>query len=401
MNIAVISAHSCPAGTLGTKDTGGMSVYTLEIARELGKLGHKVDVYTRLHNPDDLVVLELGENARLIHIEAGERTKLHKLAVHGLLPEFTANLEMFRKENNLEYDIVYTHYWISTLAGEEFSRLWQVPHVTMFHTLGAMKNTFGVGEPDPDLRIDTEGELVKSVHRIIAPTEREKGELVNRYNADPNKIGVVPCGVNMELFRPLDRAESRQRIGLVNGKIILFAGRIDPLKGIANLVKAVALIKGGKDTRLVIVGGGNGDNEVQTYRELARDCGIAENVTFTGAVSQDTMPYYYTAADVCVLPSYYESFGLVALEALSCGMPVVANDVGDLKNIIRQGETGFVTAGNSPAVLAETIGQALDSRFAPAETIRESVKQYTWADVAGALTGEFERLICRYRVPVS
>ena len=182
-----------------------MSVYIVELARELGKLGHTVDAYTRVHDPADPIIVELGHNARLIHIEAGEMEEIHKLAVYSHLPDFACGLETYRKENDLEYDIVFSHYWLSAWIGEYLQQWWGVPHVTMFHTLGVVKNSIGIGKTEPELRIATEGELARSSHHIIAPTEREKAELVNQYGVIPERIGVVPCGVNPELFRPVDR----------------------------------------------------------------------------------------------------------------------------------------------------------------------------------------------------
>lgn len=404
LRIAILSAHSCPVGTLGTKDTGGMSVYIVEVARELGKLGHIVDAYTRIHDPADPIVVNLGENARLIHLEAGEMAQIDKLSVLDHLPEFIDNLEAWRKQKSLDYDIIFSHYWISALAGETLRQNWNVPHVTMFHTLGAVKNSIGIGMMEPDLRIRIEGELARSVHHIIAPTEREKEELVNRYGSPPERIGVVPCGVNPELFSPMDMHEARKESGIDNGRIILFAGRIDPLKGIASLIKAVPLLKTDDDVKLAIIGGGEASREeTEKLKKLAEELEIKDRVVFTGAVKQDRMPYFYSAADVCVIPSLYESFGLVALESLSCGTPIVANNVGDLKNIVRQGETGYVVDGNAPELLAGKINLILNQKCEEklsAEAIRESVLEFSWDNIAASLADEFVRVLDNFWLPV-
>ncbi|UCD09022.1 MAG: glycosyltransferase [Dehalococcoidales bacterium] len=393
LRIAMISAHSCPVGTLGTKDTGGMSVYIVELARELGKLGYTVDAFTRVHDPADPIVVELGHNARLIHIEAGEMEEIHKLAVYSHLPDFACGLEAYRKENDLEYDIVFSHYWLSAWIGEYLQQWWGVPHVTMFHTLGVVKNSIGIGKTEPELRIATEGELARSSHHIIAPTEREKAELVDQYGVNPERIGVVPCGVNPELFRPVNRDEARLETGLDNGKVILYVGRIDPLKGIANLIRAFSYLEEIHDATLAIIGGGDDSHEETAHlKELAQELGIEDRIIFTGSVKQDRMPYYYSAADVCVIPSFYESFGLVALESLSCGTPIVANDVGDLRNIVTQGETGYVIDINDPEQLAEKISLILSKSKDETESVlslRDSVKEFAWANVAEALADEF------------
>lgn len=404
LKIAMISAHSCPVGTLGTKDTGGMSVYIVELARELGKLGHVVDAYTRVHDPADPIIVELGHNARLIHIEAGEMEEIHKLAVYSHLPDFACGLEAYRKQNDLEYDIVFSHYWLSAWIGEYLQQWWGVPHVTMFHTLGVVKNSIGIGKTEPELRIATEGELARSVHHIIAPTEREKEELVNQYGVLPDRIGVVPCGVNPELFKPVDRNEASIETGLDNGKIILYVGRIDPLKGIANLIRAFSYLEDNQNIKLAVIGGGESSREETAHlKELAQELGVEDRILFTGTVKQDIMPFYYSAADVCVIPSFYESFGLVALESLSCGTPIVASNVGDLRNIVRQGETGYVIDGNDPEQLAEKITLILNKPADERESIssiRDSVKEFAWANIAEDLADEFIRVMDIDRIPV-
>jgi D-inositol-3-phosphate glycosyltransferase len=404
LRIAIISAHSCPVGTLGTRDTGGMSVYIVELARELGKEGHLVDAYTRVHDPNDPQIVNLGVNARLIHIEAGEFEQIHKLAVYSYLPDFACNLEAFRKSNELQYDLVFSHYWLSAWVGEYLQRWWNVPHITMFHTLGAVKNAIGVGKGEPELRIKTEGELARSCHYVIAPTEREREELVRQYGTSPERTGVVPCGVNTELFRPVDREVARQEAGFGNGNNILFVGRIDPLKGIESLLRAVPYLRNRQNTKLTLVGGGEGNQrETERLKALSRELGIEDLVTFVSAVKQDRMPYYYSASDVCVIPSYYESFGLVALESLACGTPLVATDVGDMSNIIRQGETGYIVADNEPHRLAEKIDLVLDRSATgkyPVSLLRDSVSGFEWSNIAEAITGEFRRVLDNYSLAV-
>jgi len=405
MKIAIISAHSCPVGTLGAKDTGGMSVYIVEVARELGKQGHLVDAYTRVHDPNDPQIVDIGQNARLIHLRAGEIEQIHKLAVYSYLPDFACNLEDFRKRNSLQYDLVFSHYWLSAWVGEYLQQWWHVPHITMFHTLGAIKNAVGIGEDEPELRIETERALARSCHHIIAPTEKEREELILRYGTSPEKISVVPCGVNLELFQPVDKQKAKRELGFGSGKTVLFVGRIEPLKGIEQLIRAMAYLQNGQDARLVVIGGGElSQKEIGRLRKLSRELNIEDSVTFTGALKQDRMPYFYSAADVCVIPSYYESFGLVALESLACGTPVVATDIGDLKSIIHQGETGYVVADNAPHHLAEKIDLLL-SRPVPdkssALSIRASVSKFGWSNIARAIIGEFHAILDNYCVPVS
>lgn len=399
LRIAMLSVHSCPVGNLGARDTGGMSVYIHELSRELGKQGHSVDIYTRIHDPADPQVINLGERSRLIHLQAGRDNDMHKLALYYYLPEFTCNLENFRKDNGLEYDIVFSHYWLSAWVGTYLKQWWQVPHVVMFHTLGLIKNSVGIDEDEPELRIVSERESVISSQRIIAATQAEKEAIVKYYGASPDNTGVVPCGVNIEHFRPLDKAEAKQHLGLFNEKILLFVGRIDPMKGVEQLVKSVACLNGFDNLKLVVIGGDeDSQGEINRLKNLAHEMGIADKIDFRGMIKHAELPLYYNAADVCIVPSYYESFGLVALESLACDTPVVATDVGDLRNIIRNGETGYITTSNNPQELAVKIADVLSGPVfsdKPLSRIRDSVTRYSWGNIAEKVTGELRATLSR------
>ena len=404
LRMAMLSVHSCPVGNLGEKDTGGMSVYIRELARELGKQGHLVDIYTRVHDPRDPQVIDLGQNARLIHLTAGGDEEIDKLAVYPYLPEFTHSLEISREHNSLHYDLVFSHYWLSGQVGKYLQQLWDVPHIMMFHTLAVVKNTIGIGEGEPELRIETERELARACHRIIAPTDREKGNLILHYDALPERIGVVPCGVNLKQFKPVDRTTARQQLGFGDDKIILFVGRIEPLKGIDRLLKALPYLQGIQGLRLVIIGGGEGSqHEIEQLRELSCKLHIQDSVAFLGLIKHEQLPCFYSAADVCVVPSHYESFGLAALESLACGTPVVATDVGDLKRIIHQGEAGYVVTDNTPHHLAGKIALLL-SRPSPdmksALSIRASISRFDWPNIADAILEECRLALANYLTPV-
>ena len=394
LKIAIISAHSCPVGDLGAKDTGGMSVYIRELARELGKKGHTIDIYTRIHNPADPRVEDLSNGVRLIHLKAGEEATIHKMDVYFSLPEFTFNLENFWKNNGLEYDIVFSHYWISALVGKYLHQTQQVPYVNMYHTLGAVKNTIGIGEREPALRIVSERETVHDCQRIIVATEKEKQQLINYYEALPEKVGVVPCGVNLEIFKPVDKIVARKKLGLNDEKIVLFVGRIDPLKGIDKLIYSMSLLENSHKVRLVVVGGDeNSKPELEKLKKLADELSIGNHVDFRGLVKQERLPYFYSVADVCVVPSYYESFGLVPMESIACGTPVVATDVGDLKSIIKNGEAGHILKENSPGDIAQAISHQLTLPTKDMESvmsIRASVSKWGWTNIAEKVAGEMQ-----------
>ena len=401
LRIAMLSVHSSPLGELGTQDTGGMSVYIRELAGELGRRGHLVDIYTRLQDSRGDRAVRLSENVRLIHLPAGTNGHVHKWALHPHLADFCRQLETFRDKQGIHYDLVHSHYWLSGLVGNWARDRWDVPHLILFHTLGALKNMTVEAEREPDVRLAAERELVETCDRILAPTERERLHLIRYYGASPERIGVIPCGVNLGLFRPMERAWAREQVGLPpEDAVILFVGRFAPLKGIERLLAAVAEVRQHRRLRLVIIGG-NGDQtpESQHLQRLSEVQGIREAVTFAGTIAQEHLPPYYSAADVLVVPSYYESFGLVALESLACGTPVVATEVGAMPSILRNGVNGCVVPEGSPRALAQGIDRVLGSarRFSP-EVIRASVLRFGWTQVAAAMIAQYAIALREHRL---
>ena len=400
LKIAMLSVHSCPTQRLGGKDAGGMSVYIRELARELGRRGHLVDVYVRAHDPTDGQIVDLGANARLIHLEAGEVEDIHKLVVYSHLPDFLCELESFTERRGLQYDLIHSHYWLSGWLGRCIQPSWDVPHITMFHTLGAVKNAIGMGEDEPELRIRAEKTLARDCHRIIAATEKEKEDLVRHYDAPPEAIRVIPCGVNLDLFQPVDKGTARRHLGFDNDSIILFVGRIDPLKGIDRLLMAMTYLDGRQGPRLVVVGGDDdSEAELERLQRLSQELHVEDSVTFVGPVGQEELPCYYSAAHVCVIPSYHESFGLVALESLACGTPVVAAGVGGIESVVRQDETGYVVKDNAPVRLADRIAALLsrpDAGAQSASSVRASVLRFGWPNIAEAIIEEYELVLGSY-----
>jgi D-inositol-3-phosphate glycosyltransferase len=394
--IAMLSIHSSPIGELGTKDTGGMSVYVRELARELGKRGHVIDIFTRLKDTRQNQIAGLYENVRLIHLGDGNNGHVNKLALYAHLDDFFKELEEF---SDRKYDLIHSHYWLSGRVGNWAQQRWQIPHVFMFHTVAALKNSTAGSEKEPELRTAIEKYLARNCSRILVATDKERGHLMRHYGASPETIGVVPCGVNLDLFRPLEKAASRQQLGFAQDEaIVLFVGRFAPLKGIDRLMAAVAHLQHYQQLRLVIVGGdGLSTPESQNLQRLSRDLGIQDSVTFVGRVEQDNLPPYYSAADVLVVPSHYESFGLVALESLASGTPVVATKVGAMESILREGETGHVVENGSSRLLANGIETFISRPHPPsADAIRSTVLRFSWANVASAMLDEYAAVLRHY-----
>jgi len=396
LNIAMISIHSCPLAMLGGKDTGGMNVYVRELAAELAKRGHSIDIYTKAHQPQHGPPINLGQNVRIIHLDTGADEDMPKLAIYDYIHTLAEVAENFRKYNQLQYDLLHSHYWLSGLIGQQLGELWHVPRAVMFHTLGAIKNNLGIGEYEPELRIDSEREVIANCDRIIASTPSERQALVELYDSAAEKIAVIPCGVNLDMFRPVDRELARRELGLDHQKLILFVGRMDPLKGLEPLLTALTYMDGEKPPMLVVVGGdGQSRSQVETAQNIVKKLNVEKRVQFFGSVAQSKLPLFYSAADVCAIPSYYESFGMVALESLACGTPIVATDVGGMKNIIRNRHIGCIVGNNSPLKLAEEITGLLDCEkdAANIKTRQNAVAGFSWAAIADKVLLEYYRII--------
>jgi len=394
--IAFLSMHGCPVSRLGEKDTGGMNVYVLQAAKELGRRGNRVDVFTRWHDPNDPQIVHLGSNARVIHLEAGPYDKA-KEGLYRLVPEFTRELHEFRRAEEARYDVVHSHYWLSGLVGEELRREWGVPHVTTFHTLARTKLSARVGEKEPRFRERAESRVMKRADAIVVSTEQEKQDLSRLYESPPGRVEVIPAGVDLDLFQPIDRAEARRKLGLTEKKIVLSVGRMQPLKGLDVLIGAMSRLGDTSDTRLVLVGGDpERDRELTRLQTFARGLRLQDRVSFVGAVKQVDLPAYYSAADVFVLPSYYESFGLVALEAMACGLPIIASRVGGPRTFVKQGVIGYLIPWHCPEPYAERLEVLLSNtalRESMGRAAREKARGMGWNRVAGNLLGLYTTVV--------
>lgn len=394
--LAILSFHGCPVARLGEKDTGGMNVYVLQLAREFARKGISVDVFTRSHDPRDPKIVNLEKGARIVHLEAGPfKTVKENLSSH--IPEFIDELYRFQKHESTVYDLVHSHYWLSGRIGMTLSRKWDTPHVTTFHTLGLTKLRARAGERESKQRLTIEGLIMRDVDSIIVSTDEEKQDAVRLYGADPQRVSVVPAGVDLSTFQPIERKLARERIRIHEKRIVLYVGRVEPLKGIDILLKATALLEDLDDTKVLIVGGNpTNDLELNRLKEMAVTLGISDKVEFTGAIKQGDLPNYYSAADVFVLPSHSESFGLAALEAMACGTPVVASRVGGFKTFIDSGKTGYMVPWRCP----EPFAHRLEMLFANAgllQTMGDAARvrslEMGWDHTANAILDIYSSLL--------
>lgn len=395
--VATLSLHSSPLARLGEREAGGMSVYVRELAREMPRLGFPVDIFTRRTDPDAPTIVPLADGARVIHLQGGPAEAVDKKQVYFHLSELAYNLMRFAEEEGRHYQMLHSHYWISGLAANWLKKRWDVPHVAMFHTLAEVKNHSRLGEHEPEVRIDGERKIVAAADRVVAPTYFERTQLVRFYGASASKIEIIPCGVDLDLFRPINRTMARRKLGLTDRRIILFVGRMDPLKGLDILLQAVAQLEDREGVRVLVAGGSlEGDDRLSHYLYKAREMGIADHVTFLGSLEQESLPYYYSAADLCVVPSYYESFSLVAVEALACGTPVIASRVGGLTGIVRDGETGFLVPWRCPDPFSERLETLLGNdmlREHFGRAARKSVEKYAWSNIAARVQEMYEDMM--------
>jgi len=412
LRVAMISVHTSPLATLGGKEAGGMNVYVRDLSRELALRGMAVDVFTRQQSADVPMVREFAPNARVIHLPAGPPAPYdkHKLFQH--LPGFTQALARFAEKERIAYSLLHSHYWLSGWVAHELRRQWPIPLVHMFHTLGHMKNAVAASpeEMETDLRIHTEGQIMHWADCLVAASPLEKAQMAWLYGADPAKIRVIPAGVDTERFRPIPVEVAKAHIGIPQErKLILFVGRIEPLKGIETLFRAIAILAKETpcfcDNICVSIIGGEGEAteatrsaEEERLRELREQLELRDLVTFLGSKDQDALPYYYSAAYVVVVPSYYESFGMVAVEAMACGVPVIASKAGGLMYTIQDGLTGLLFPSNSPAALAEKLCMLLDEpelRDKMGENARQWAQRFAWPNIADQIVALYGELLSR------
>jgi D-inositol-3-phosphate glycosyltransferase len=401
LRVAMLSVHTCPLAVLGGKETGGMNVYVRELARELGRMGVAADVFTRSQNPAIPRVVPLGPDVRVVHLPAGPQAPLPREQLRDHLDEFVEGVDAWRIAREVDYDLVHAHYWLSGVVGLALRTRWAVPLVQMFHTLGRLKNGVadGAAELEPAVRLAEEERLVAEADRLVAANVVERAQLVRHYDADPARIAVVPCGVDTALFTPGAAEAARAGLGLGDGPALLYVGRLAPIKGLATLLDALAVLRGGGSRARLLVVGGDADEPVNGHeadlRARVAGLGLGETVRFVGPQPQERLRDYYVAADATVLPSYYESFGMVALEAMACGSPVIATRVGGLPTTVRDEVTGLLVPDRDPAALARTIARMLDDAALRWRLGREGVRwaaQHRWPCVAEAICREYAAL---------
>jgi D-inositol-3-phosphate glycosyltransferase len=394
--VAMVSVHTSPLDQPGIGDAGGMNVYVVELSRRLAALGVEVDVITRATSSDLPPTVELAAGVTVRHVTAGPFEGLAKEELPAQLCAFTAGL--MRIEAVREpgwYDLVHSHYWLSGQVAWLAAERWDVPLVHTMHTMAKVKNlTLAEGDsPEPVAREIGEAQVVAAADRLVANTDEEAKSLVELYDADPARVVTVPPGVDLELFRPGPRVAARQRLGLpADAAVLLFVGRIQPLKAPDVLLRAVARLLDSRPelaSRLVVavVGGlsGSGLTHPDSLTGLTSQLGLSDLVRFTDPVPQPSLADWYRAADLTVVPSYSESFGLVAIESQACGTPVVATAVGGLRTAVRDGVSGVLVESHAPDDYARVIGDLLTNDDRRRELGRGAISHaagFSWSATA-------------------
>ena len=399
--VAMLSFHTSPLAPLGGSKAGGMNLYVRRIAAELGGGGVAVDVFTRRDDAAAPEVVEFAPGARLVHIASGPPERLEHEHVTAFIGDFAAGVEAFREREGLRYELVHSHYWLSVVAGDELARRWGAPHLAMFHTLGEVKLRARASESEPAERLEAERRLVNTVDRVVAATEHERQLLRQLYRVPRERIAVIPLGVDLDDFRPRSQAQARAALGFdEDERLLLAVGRIEPLKGFDILIRALAEMTERERVTLVVIGGDErAAAEFARLRAIAGEVGVDGRVRFLGAVPHERIADYYDAADVVVVPSFYESFGLVALEAMASGVPVVASRVGGLTSTVADGRTGYLVPWRCPEPFAEKIDLLLANgalRESLGAAGRRSMERYAWGKIAAALLELYSEVLSQH-----
>jgi D-inositol-3-phosphate glycosyltransferase len=395
--LAILSMHTSPLAQPGTADAGGMNVYVRELATALARSGVRCEVYTRQDLPDQPGSAWVEPGFRAHFVQAGPSAPVEKALLPDLVEKWTAGVahslsELSERGDGV--DLLHGNYWLSAAAGHALKHALDIPLVSTFHTLERVKAE--VGEAEPDLsarRAAGEAAAIGCSDAILAASGTEAQQLVRLYGADPARIELVPPGVDRAFFSPGDQAYARRALGLPPGvPVVLFVGRIQPLKGLTSAVSSLARLVGRRgrsgDAHLVVIGGPSGPRgteELARASELADRHGLANRVIMVAPQPRKVLSSYYRAADACVVPSRSESFGLVALEAAACGLPVVASAVGGLAELVVHGRTGYLLGADDVDGFAHYLGELLDDRALASllgAAASERAGAYTWAAAA-------------------
>lgn len=405
--LAIVSLHASPVAALGAGENGGMNVYVRAVCEELSRRGFPTEVFTRRSSADGPDRVRLAERSWVARLPVGPAEDVEKGALFDLLPEFTQAVIDEQRRRHTDFSLVHSHYWLSGWVGARLRDEWNLPWFHTFHTLARVKNERAAEGAllEPEHRIAVEQAIVRNSDRLIASSAQEADDLVRLYGASRGQLSVVAPGVDLRIFSPRPAAELRTKLGIGDARVVVFAGRLERLKGAEIVIRALAMLARDPGQPvlpvLVVIGedSHNGATESRAsggerarLKALSRTLRIDRQVRFVGSVDQQTLAGYLSLAAVCVVPSYSESFGLVALEAAACGTPVVAARVGGMPAIVKDGLTGFTLVSHDPAQYAERIGRLLtdeELRLCFSRRSRLVASQFSWKETVDQLLTEY------------
>jgi D-inositol-3-phosphate glycosyltransferase len=399
MRVAMISEHASPlAAALGGEDSGGQNVYVAELARHLGAMGHQVDVFTRRDSTHEPGVVPFAEGVRVVNLSAGPAKRVPKDELFPFMVEFRDAFYRFAEEEPVPYDLVHANFWMSGWVACEANRDFGLPFAQTFHALGEIKRREqGANDTSPPERRAVEFRILEEVDRVLATCPAEVEELTALYGADLARLTLVPCGVDVEMFRPVDRKEARRALGLPDKPTVVYVGRLVPRKGVDTLIEAFALLPRNLDARLVIVGGEPGGSlEATSLSILTESLGISARVSFVGSRPREDLLRYYSAANAAVSVPHYEPFGMTPLEAMACATPIVGSRVGGIKTSVADGKSGYLIPPRDPQALARCLLRLLldeTSRDRMGRAARRRIEEhYTWERVSSLAAGAFSEI---------
>ena len=392
--VALLAYHACPLAAPGQGKAGGMNVHVRELARALAAQGVPVDIFTRQHDEPESDAPAIADNVNVVHLPAGP-PEAPLAQQFNFLDEFVAGMAEYRRREGAQYRAVHSHYWLSGWAGRQFAATVGVPHVVTFHTLSRIKMQSRSGEWEPPVRQESERKIIADADCVIAFSAHERDSIVRLYDGNPSRIQLVPCGVDLARFRPMGQAKARNELGLNGHKMLLYVGRIEALKGVDLLIHTAAHLSA-EDVQVLVVGSdADGSGEIARLKRMAEDLNVSDAFDFVGRVPQEQLAWYYSAADVCVVPSFYESFGLAALESMACGTPVVATRVGGLSTVVQHGRTGYLKSWRCPEAFANSLEMILVNdglRDSMGRAARRRAEGLSWHEVAGRLLDIYRQL---------
>lgn len=405
--VAIVSEHASPLGVIGGVDAGGQNVYVANVARQLARLGLRVDVFTRCDDAALAPVVDWLPGVRVVHLRAGPPAELPKERLLQHMPEFSAAMHAFANAQKLHYDVVHANFFLSGWVAVRFARSFGCALVTTFHALGRVRRLHqGADDGFPDSRFAIEDEVVRESHRIVAECPQDLRDMIEHYDADPSRVDVVPCGFDPDELEPVDRLEARAELGWPDDEFtVLQLGRMVPRKGVDNVIRAIAVAKKrfGCPARLVVAGGNSSDPaknrtpELERLARIAREEGVARHVHFFGRCARERLRTIYSAADVFVTTPWYEPFGITPVEAMACARPVIGAAVGGIQDTVLDGRTGYLVPPNDPEALAGRIARIaaqpeLGYRMGRAGLARAR-RLFTWKRVAQDLVEVYESAV--------